>query len=80
MGWAIDPNDPVAVEQAMAEALARPRARPQEIEQFATTAFEARMNAAIDRLFAKLPSAPRSAARAHATELRSSDESPAIRG
>ena len=51
IGWAVDPNDGVAVEQALAEAFASIRRRPPGIEQFAIAAFEKRMISVIDRLF-----------------------------
>lgn len=50
-GWAVDPNDGVAVQKALAEAFASIRRRPPGIEHFAIGAFEKRMNLAIDRLF-----------------------------
>jgi phosphatidylinositol alpha-1,6-mannosyltransferase len=52
MGWAVDPNDAKAVEQALGEAWAAPRIRPKGLDHFAIDAFAARMNAAVDRLFA----------------------------
>ena len=51
MGWAVDPHDAAAVEQALGEAFARSRGRPPGIEAFAIAAFAFRMNAAVDRLF-----------------------------
>ena len=50
MGWAVDPGDPAAVEQALGEAFARGKGRLAGIESFGKDAFEARMNAAIDLL------------------------------
>jgi phosphatidylinositol alpha-1,6-mannosyltransferase len=52
MGWAVDPNDAKAVEQALGEAWAAPRIRPKGLDHFSIDAFAARMNAAVDRLFA----------------------------
>lgn len=52
MGWTVDPDDAAAVERALSEAFADARTRPVGIEEFAMDAFEARMNATVDRLLA----------------------------
>lgn len=50
MGWAIDPNDPAAIGEALAEAFARAPERPAGIEAFGLAAFTRRANTAFDWL------------------------------
>ena len=52
MGWTVDPFDPASIEQAIAEVLDAPMGRPAGLERFGRVAFDERMNAAVDRLFA----------------------------
>ncbi|MEO6247558.1 MAG: glycosyltransferase family 4 protein [Sphingomicrobium sp.] len=50
MSRAVNPDDAVAVEEALDKAFAAPRVRPDGIGRFAIEAFNARMSDAIDRL------------------------------
>ncbi|MGH6923676.1 MAG: glycosyltransferase, partial [Propylenella sp.] len=47
LGAAVDPDDPDALEEAILEALARPKRPPERLSFFAFENFEARLRAAL---------------------------------
>lgn len=53
MGWTIDPEDPAALEGALAEAFVRPRARPEALDHFSSRRMAQRVREALDALLAE---------------------------